>query len=211
MSPVPRCFAHCPFRRSSAQAGEGREEGQLPMSFPSSQLCLRPDVHQENSGHRLRDLWGKRLQKLTDSSWAGDKHTPSCRPMAGATQVLPALIPSLRDMASGAKQVLSITDSGVLSLSETPVLPSPNAPPCMGHIGGHSGIFLVAHGAQLHFLHFRELREHRAEASNHHLAWHHGNVLAYLQREPHPISLPSRAAPAPRGLGEDLAWYLLPL
>lgn len=54
-------------------------------------------------------------------------------------------------------------------------------------------------GAQLYFLHLRELRDQRTGAYHLHLAWQHGNDVAYLGREPHPASPFSGAAPAHGG------------
>lgn len=77
--------------------------------------------------------------------------------------------------------------------------------PALDTFKGTRIIFLVAYGA------FAFHRTQGTEARHHRLARPHGNVLAHLQKEPHPASLSSGAAPFPQELEEGLAWPSLPL
>ena len=120
------CFVHCSCRRSSAQAGQGREKGNWnPLTSCSSPLPesgLQSDFQQGNSGHKLRGLWRKRLQKLLQIPAGLETSTP-CPALHCQVppQGVPALVPSTRDKASAAKQFLPITASEVLSFPDSPV------------------------------------------------------------------------------------------
>lgn len=92
---------------------------------------------------------------------------------------------------------------------QDPCSPPVYVPPCTGHIQGNSDYFSGGLWGSAPFFAFQ--RTQGAEACNHRLAWHHGNVLAHLQRELHPASPSSGAALFPQGLDEHLAWHSLPL
>lgn len=107
--------------RPQGRAGQGeRNCGPLnSCSSPPPESGLQPDFQQGNSGHRLRGLWRKRLQKLLQIPAGLETSTPcSALHCQVPPRVFPSLIPSPRDKASAASYP---ADSGALSLSESPV------------------------------------------------------------------------------------------
>lgn len=122
----------------------------------------------------------KEAPELTDSGWTADKST--ARPTSGVPS--PDLLPQRH--GSTCQATYPPHSWCLVTLREL------LSPPCNQHIPEHLGIFHT----QIHCTHFRE---QRTGAYKRCLSRQHGNVLAYLEREPH--------SAFPWGPGEDLAWH----